>query len=147
MMNSDVPGRRVGWEKRGGGQLPGAIDVRVVSQPKLAPLVRELPWTHNLLIMGRCKRDDEREFYLRACLRERWGKRELDCQLAGALFERTVLSPPNLSPVVTELHPEAVAVFKETYLVEQQAALPKLEANPTRATSRHRAPREKRRKK
>ena len=36
-------------------------------QPKLAPLVRELSWTHNLLIMSRCKRDDEREFYLRLC--------------------------------------------------------------------------------
>jgi predicted nuclease of restriction endonuclease-like (RecB) superfamily len=31
-------------------------------QPKLAPLVRELSWTHNLLIMSRCKRDEEREF-------------------------------------------------------------------------------------
>jgi len=33
--------------------------------PKLAPLVRELSWTHNLLIMSRSKRDEEREFYLR----------------------------------------------------------------------------------
>jgi predicted nuclease of restriction endonuclease-like (RecB) superfamily len=33
-------------------------------QPKLAALVRELPWRHNLLIMGRCKRPEEREFYL-----------------------------------------------------------------------------------
>ena len=38
--------------------------------PKLAPLVRELSWTHNLLIMSRSKRDEEREFYLRLCLRE-----------------------------------------------------------------------------
>jgi predicted nuclease of restriction endonuclease-like (RecB) superfamily len=34
-------------------------------EPKLAPLVREVSWTHNLLIMSRCKRDEEREFYLR----------------------------------------------------------------------------------
>jgi len=40
-------------------------------EPKLSPLVRELSWTHNLLIMSRCKRDEEREFYLRLCLRER----------------------------------------------------------------------------
>ncbi len=53
-------------------------------QPKLAPLVRELSWTHNLLIMSRCKRDEEREFYLRLCQREKWGKRELERQLAGA---------------------------------------------------------------
>ena len=87
-------------------------------QPKLSPLVAELSWTHNLLIMSRCKRDEEREFYLRLCQREKWGKRELERQLAGALFERTVLSPLKLSPVVAELHPAAAEVFKDSYLVE-----------------------------
>jgi predicted nuclease of restriction endonuclease-like (RecB) superfamily len=86
--------------------------------PKLSPLVRELSWTHNLLILSRCKREQEREFYLRVCHRERWGKRELERQLAGALFERTVLSPAKLSPPVTELHPAAAEVFKDTYLLD-----------------------------
>jgi predicted nuclease of restriction endonuclease-like (RecB) superfamily len=86
-------------------------------QPKLAPLVRELSWTHNLLIMSRCKRDEEREFYLRLCQHENWGKRELERQLSGALFERTVLSPPKLAPAVRELHPDAASVFKDTYLM------------------------------
>ncbi len=71
-----------------------------------------------MLIMSRCKRDEEREFYLRLCEREKWGKRELDRQLSGALFERTVLSPAKLSPVVRELYPDAATVFKDTYLVE-----------------------------
>ena len=87
-------------------------------QPKLSPLVTELSWTHNLLIMSRCKRDEEREFYLRLCHRERWGKRELQRQLSGALFERTILTPPKLSPLVTELHPDAADIFKDSYLVE-----------------------------
>ena len=39
-------------------------------------------------------------------------------QLAEALFERTVLSPAKLSPVVRELHPDAAEVFKDSYLVE-----------------------------
>ena len=38
---------------------------------KVAPLVRQLSWTHNLLILSRCKRPEEREFYLRLCLHER----------------------------------------------------------------------------
>jgi predicted nuclease of restriction endonuclease-like (RecB) superfamily len=88
------------------------------AQPKLSPLVRELSWTHNLLILSRCKRDEEREFYLRVCHRERWGKRELERQLAGALFERTVLSPAKLSPAVAEFHPDAAEVFKDTYLLD-----------------------------
>jgi predicted nuclease of restriction endonuclease-like (RecB) superfamily len=86
--------------------------------PKLSPLVRELPWTHNMMILSRSKRDEEREFYLRVCVREKWGKRELERQLKGALFERVVLSKPKLSPAVRELHPDAAAVFKDTYLVE-----------------------------
>ncbi len=87
-------------------------------QRQLSPLVRELSWSHNLLIMGKCKRDEEREFYLRLCLRERWGKRELERQIGGALFERTVLHPVRLSPAVAELHPQAADIFKDSYLVE-----------------------------
>jgi predicted nuclease of restriction endonuclease-like (RecB) superfamily len=87
-------------------------------QPKLAPLVRELSWTHNLVIFSRCKREEEREFYLRLCLREKWGKRELNHQISGALFERTVLTPPKLSPAVTELYPQAADVFKDAYLLD-----------------------------
>src|ERR1035438_711020 len=85
---------------------------------KVAPLVRQLSWTHNLLILSRSKRPEEREFYLRLCLRERWGKRELERQLAGALFERTVLSPPKVSPLVTQIHPGAETIFKDTYLLD-----------------------------
>jgi len=87
-------------------------------QPNLSPLVTELPWTHNLIIMSRCQRDEEREFYLRLAMTEKWGKRELQRQLDGALFERTVLSPPNLSAPLREIHPEAAGVFKDAYLVE-----------------------------
>ncbi|HUJ08516.1 MAG TPA: PDDEXK nuclease domain-containing protein [Verrucomicrobiae bacterium] len=87
-------------------------------QTKLSPLVRLLPWTHNLLIMGKCKRPEEREFYLRLATREHWGKRELERQLDGALFERTVLSPAKLSPAARVLHPTAEMVFKDAYLLD-----------------------------
>src|SRR5712691_715036 len=68
--------------------------------PIVAPLVRQLPWSHNLMILGRCKRQEEREFYLRLAVQERWLKRELERQLKGALFERAILSPPKVSPLV-----------------------------------------------
>jgi len=87
-------------------------------QPKLAALLRELSWSHNLAIMSRCRRDEEREFYLRLTTQERWSLRELQRQLNGALFERVVLSPTKLSAPLRELHPDAAAVFKDTYLIE-----------------------------
>jgi len=86
--------------------------------PKLSPLVRELTWTHNLLILGQCKRPEEREFYLRCCQRTRWSKRELERQIRNCLFERAVLSPPKIAPLVRQLHPDAGTVFKDTYLLD-----------------------------
>jgi predicted nuclease of restriction endonuclease-like (RecB) superfamily len=88
------------------------------ARPKLATLSRELPWSHNLAIMSRSKRPEEREFYLRLARRERWSFRDLQRQLDGALFERVVLSPAKLSTPLTELHSDAAAVFKDSYLVE-----------------------------
>jgi len=85
---------------------------------KVAPLVRQLPWSHNLMILGRCKRAEEREFYLRLAVQERWGKRDLERQLKGALFERTVLSPPKVAALLRQLHPAAETIFKDSYLLD-----------------------------
>lgn len=82
------------------------------------PLIRHLSWSSNLLILSRCKSPQEREFYLRLAHREGWGKRETDRQLRGALFERAILSRPKVSPAVTQLHPDAESIFKDSYLVD-----------------------------
>lgn len=87
-------------------------------QPKLATLLRVLSWSHNLAIMSRSKRQEEREFYLRMASRERWSLRQLQRQLSGALFERVALSPVKLSTSLTTLHPAATAAFKDSYLIE-----------------------------
>ena len=84
----------------------------------VAPLVRQLPWSHNLIILGQSKRSEEREFYLRLAIREKWSKRELERQLRGALFERTVLSPAQVSPPVSQIHPDVASLFKDSYLLE-----------------------------
>jgi predicted nuclease of restriction endonuclease-like (RecB) superfamily len=85
---------------------------------KVAPLVRLLPWSHNLIIMGQSRRTEEREFYLRIAVQERWTKRELELQVNSALFARVVLSPPKVSPVVRQLHPEAISIFRDSYNLE-----------------------------
>lgn len=85
---------------------------------KVSPLVTQLPWTHNLLIMSQAKRSEEREFYLRMAIQERWSKRELERQIKTALFERSVLQTPKVSPLVRQLRPEVETVFKDAYVVE-----------------------------
>jgi predicted nuclease of restriction endonuclease-like (RecB) superfamily len=66
----------------------------------------------------RCKRVEEREFYLRLTTTEKWSSRELERQLSGALFERAILSPPKVSAALRELHPTAETIFKDTYLLD-----------------------------
>lgn len=60
-------------------------------------LLAQLPWTHHLLILGRCKTTEEREFYIRLAAKEKWSSRDLERQLAGSLFERAVLNPPKVA--------------------------------------------------
>lgn len=84
----------------------------------VSPLVRQLPWSHHLIILGQSKRREEREFYVRLAIQERWSKRELERQFNTALFERAVLSPPKVSPTVRQSHPEAASIFKDAYAVE-----------------------------
>lgn len=86
--------------------------------PIVSPLVRLLPWSHHLTILSQSKREEEREFYIRLAIQERWSKRELERQFAAALFERAVLHPPKVSPLVRKTHPEALNVFKDAYAVE-----------------------------
>jgi predicted nuclease of restriction endonuclease-like (RecB) superfamily len=86
--------------------------------PTLSQLVSELPWTHNLVILGQSKSVEEREFYLRMAAQERWTKRELERQFKAALFERAVLAPPMVSPLVRQTHPAAAEVFRDAYVVD-----------------------------
>lgn len=88
------------------------------TKQKVAPLARQLSWTHNLVILGQSKRPEEREFYLQMAIREQWSRRELERQMKSALFERVVLSPAKVSPVVRQMAPDALTVFKDAYMLE-----------------------------
>ncbi len=88
-------------------------------EPELVTaLLTLLPWTHNLIILSRSKRPEEREFYLKMAAREKWSSRELERQYDTALFERSVLTPTKVSALVTQTHPGALGIFKDSYLVE-----------------------------
>jgi predicted nuclease of restriction endonuclease-like (RecB) superfamily len=88
-------------------------DLKIVSA-----VLRQLPWTHHLIILSQSKRPEEREFYLKLAVQEKWSSRQLERQFKAALFERSVLTPPKVSPVVTQMHPGAASIFRDSYLVE-----------------------------
>ena len=64
----------------------------------VTPLVTQISWTNHLLIMSGCKTDEEREFYIRLCIKENYSKRQLERQLDGGYYERYMLSMEVLLP-------------------------------------------------
>ena len=88
------------------------------SDEKVSALLTQLPWTHNLLILTQSKLQEEREFYLRMAIQERWSTRELERQFKAALFERSVTQPVKASAALKHTHPSALEVFRDAYMVE-----------------------------
>lgn len=64
-------------------------------KPILAPLVREISWAKNRVILGRCKDDLAREFYLRAAARFGWTKAVLQHQIDNQSYEKYLLGQTN----------------------------------------------------
>ncbi len=83
---------------------------------KLSPLVREITWSNNLLIMAGCKTDESKEFYLRLCIANGYGKRELERQIDSMLFERTMLSSEKNKALIAQ-NP-AIGALRDSYVLE-----------------------------
>lgn len=83
---------------------------------KLSPLVREISWSNNLLIMTGCKTDESKEFYMRLCIQNGYAKRDLERQIDSMLYERTMLSQAKNKELI-ERHP-AVGALRDSYVLE-----------------------------
>ena len=86
--------------------------------PKLTPLVSQISWTNNLIILSGNKSEEEKEFYLNETIRNNYSKRELERQIASSVYERTLLGDKKLSTVVQKLPQKTEGVFKDTYVLE-----------------------------
>ena len=86
------------------------------TRPILQPLVAEISWTKNLVIMGRCKDDLEREFYLRATSRYGWTKAVLQHQIDNKSYERFLLNQTNFDKAIPEaIRAQAILAVKDHY--------------------------------
>lgn len=84
--------------------------------PKLQPLVAEIGWTHNLIIMEKCKDDLEREYYIRMTRKFGWTKNVLVHQIENQTYEKTLLSQNNFENVVSdEFRDQAKLALKDEY--------------------------------
>lgn len=85
---------------------------------KLSTLLRQISWSNNLAIMSRCKTQEERAFYLNLCIHDHLSFRQLDRQIDSALYERSKIGTPKLSPVLREIAPQAEQLFRDQYVME-----------------------------
>ncbi|MFP4087659.1 MAG: DUF1016 N-terminal domain-containing protein [Desulfobacteraceae bacterium] len=83
---------------------------------RLQPLVGEIAWAHNLVIMSKCKDPLEREFYIRTTRRFGWSKNVLIHQIDNQSYEKSLLGQTNFDRELTpELRAQARLAVRDEY--------------------------------
>jgi predicted nuclease of restriction endonuclease-like (RecB) superfamily len=93
--------------------MKGFYEVYAPSE-KLAPLVREIAWSHSLVILERSTDPLEREFYVRMTKKFGWSKNVLLHQIENQSYEKTLLGQTNFDKALTpKLRAQAKLTVKE----------------------------------
>jgi predicted nuclease of restriction endonuclease-like (RecB) superfamily len=83
---------------------------------KLQPLVAEISWSHNIVLMEKCKDLLEREYYILMTRKYGWSKSILIHQVESQAYERFLLNQTNFDKTLEEKyrHQASLAV-KDSY--------------------------------
>ncbi|MFA5802908.1 MAG: PDDEXK nuclease domain-containing protein [Thermoleophilia bacterium] len=83
---------------------------------KLAPLAREIGWTHNYVIFEKCKDDLQREFYIRMTRKFGWTKPVLIHQIDNQTYEKILLNQVNFDKTLpAKVRNRAKLAVKDEY--------------------------------
>jgi len=83
---------------------------------KLAPLVREISWSKNIIIMEKCKDSLKREFYPHMTRKFGWSKNVLIHQIENQTYEKTLLNQTNFEQTLpAEIINQAKLAVKDEY--------------------------------
>jgi len=83
---------------------------------KLAPMVREIGWAHNVIIFEKCKDNSEREFYLKMTKKFGWTKNVLIHQIENKSYQKYLLNQTNFDKALpVELKHQAKLAIKDEY--------------------------------
>jgi predicted nuclease of restriction endonuclease-like (RecB) superfamily len=84
--------------------------------PNLAALLREIGWTHNIMIFEKCKDDLEREFDLLHVRKFGWTYRVLEHQIENKTYEKYLLNQTNFDQVLPDDYKhQALLAIKDHY--------------------------------
>jgi len=85
-------------------------------EAKLQPLVAEIGWAHNVIIMEKCKNMLEREFYIRMTRKFGWTKNVLALQIENQTYEKTLLNQTNFNKALPDkIRHQAKLAVKDEY--------------------------------
>lgn len=86
------------------------------NKPKLAPLVQEIAWAHNIVILEKCKDDLSREFYICMTKKFGWTKNVLIHQIENQSYEKTLLNQTNFNKTISnKIKNQAMLAVKDEY--------------------------------
>lgn len=85
----------------------------------LAPLVREISWSKNIVIMEKCKDALEREFYIKMAKKYGWTKDVLINNIENKVYEKYLLNQTNFDETVPpEYVNQAKLAVKDEYIFD-----------------------------
>ena len=81
-------------------------------------ILSKVSWTHHLILISRAKTDEEREFYLQLCIKERYTVKELERQIDCGTFERVMIGNTKIPATIIDTHPNISNNLKDNYVLE-----------------------------
>jgi predicted nuclease of restriction endonuclease-like (RecB) superfamily len=69
---------------------------------KLESLIQEIGWTHNVIILKKCKDHNESRFYIESTMKFGWTSRVLDHQISNKTYEKYLLGQTNYDEESTD---------------------------------------------
>lgn len=84
----------------------------------VSTVLTQITWSNHLLILSKTKSQEERSFYLQLAIKEKYSFRELERQVDSGYYERVMLSKKKIPPALTQIHPDIVNAFKDTYVLD-----------------------------
>jgi len=113
-LQTEFPGQQ-GWSARNLWLMKQFYET-YRSNENLQPLVAEIGWTHNVLIMSKCKDDLEREFYIRMTRKYGWTKDVLIHQIEGNSYVLYLNNQTNFEQTLPEKYKnQAILAVKDEY--------------------------------
>lgn len=86
---------------------------------KLQPLVAEISWTNNLIIMEKCTDKLVKEFYIRMTRKHGWTKNVLIHQIENQVYERTILNQTNFEKTLPDAIAQSAKIsLKDKYIFD-----------------------------